>query len=176
MDSYTGEVRIFCGMYAPADWADCNGQLLDASKFPALYAVIGNTYGGTPGQTFAVPNLNGCVPVHQGAGTGLTPRVIGQGGGSATVTLTESQIPNHTHVPQALNNQGASTNPAQAVWAKTPKAGRGADTQAFAATPNTLMHALAMSATGNNQPHNNMQPYLPLRFIISLNGLFPVKP
>lgn len=177
MDSYVGEVRIFCGMFAPANWADCNGQLLSIAQYSALYAVIGTIYGGDGRNTFALPNLNGRVPVHQGTGTNLTPRVVGQTGGVAAVTLDQTQMPAHTHLPQALDNQGSLTDPTAAVWAKTPKNIRTkADTAGYDPTPTAFMNAQALGPVGGSQPHNNMQPYLPLRFIISLNGVFPSRP
>lgn len=177
MDSYVGEVRIFAGLYAPNDWADCNGQLLSIMQYQVLFAVIGTTYGGDGRSTFALPNLNGRVPLHQGTGPGLTQRVVGQMGGSAAVTLDQSQMPAHTHLPQALDNQGSLTDPTGAVWAKTPKNLRTkADTPAYDATPSAPMNAQALGTSGGGQPHNNMQPYLPMRFIICLNGIFPSRP
>ncbi|MFC0252220.1 phage tail protein [Massilia consociata] len=177
MDSYIGEVRIFCGTYPPNGWADCNGQELPLAQYQALYAVIGNMYGGTQDRTFALPNLNGLVPLHQGAGPGLTPRAIAQTGGAAAVALTTSQMPFHGHVPQALDNQGTQTDPSGAVWAKPPKAGRPArDMPEFDATLNTSMNALALGPAGASQPHNNLQPYVPVRYIICLDGEFPVRP
>ncbi|WP_409267397.1 phage tail protein [Massilia sp. BHUDP2] len=177
MDSYIGEVRIFTGQYAPNGWADCNGQLLSIQQYSTLFAVIGAIYGGDGRTTFALPNLNGRVPLHQGTGNGLTPRVVGQVGGSAAVTLDQTQMPAHVHLPQALDNQGSTTDPTAAVWAKTPKAGKAkVDTPGYYPTPDTAMNAQALGPAGSGQPHNNMQPYLPLRFIISLEGVFPSRP
>lgn len=177
MDSYIGEVRIFTGQYPPNGWADCNGQLLSIQQHSTLFAIIGAIYGGDGRTTFALPNLNGRVPMHQGTGNGLTPRVVGQVGGAAAVVLDQTQMPAHIHVPQAFDDQGSQTDPTAAVWAKTPKAGRvKVDTPAFDPTPNTVMNAQAVGLAGDNQAHNNMQPYLPLRFIISLEGVFPNRP
>lgn len=176
MDAYLGEVRIFCGTFAPNGWADCNGQLLPISQYTALYAVIGNLYGGSSPTTFALPNLNGRAPIHQGEGPGLTPRSVGELGGAAAVSLTTSQMPFHTHVAQALDNQGSRVDPTGSVWAKTPKAGRqGLDTPEFASTLDAPMHPMALAPAGGGQPHNNMQPYLPVRFIICLDGEFPPR-
>lgn len=176
MDAYIGEVRIFAGNFTPADWLDCNGQVLQVRQYQGLYAAIGNLYGGTGPSTFAVPDLRGCVPVHQGAGPGLTPRTLNSGGGAAAVTLDMTQIPNHTHVPQALDTQGPSKEPNGALWAKPPKAGRpvAVDQPNFSPTLDTPMSPLALGAVGGNQSHNNMQPYLPVRFIICAQGTFPV--
>lgn len=177
MDSYVGEIRIFAGMFAPMGWADCNGQEFRITEQQMLYAVIGNTYGGSPGSTFAVPNLNGRVPVHQGAGPGLTPRAIAQSGGAVAVALQPNQMPAHTHVPQALDTQGALQNPNGAVWARGPKFGRPpVETPEYDPTPNTTMNPMALGIAGGGQPHNNLQPYVPVRFIIALEGEFPVRP
>ncbi|WP_208279911.1 phage tail protein [Massilia oculi] len=179
MDPYIGEIRIFCGQFPPADWADCNGQLLPITQAQGLFAVIGYTYGGVVNQTFALPNLNDRVPVHQGTGTGLTQRTVAQTGGAATVTLTTNQMPAHTHQVNALDDYGDLTSPTKAVWAKPPKNGRTKkDTPAYGPTPNTDMSALALGTFGTSPtlPHDNMQPYLPLRFIIALQGIFPPKP
>lgn len=177
MDPFIGEVRIFAGTFAPVDWADCNGQLLPIQRFGQLFSIIGATYGGDGRTTFAVPNLNGRVPMHQGAGRGLTPRQAGDKGGDATVELDVSQMPAHNHVPQALDNQGTLSDPAGAVWTKTPKEGRNpVDTKGFAPTPGVTMSPVALAPTGSGKAHNNMQPYLPVRFIIALEGMFPNKP
>ena len=177
MDPYIGEVRIFSGTYAPEGWADCNGQLMAIQQNSVLFSVIGAVYGGDGSTTFALPNLSGRVPMHQGAGPGLTPRPLGTQGGEAAVTLLAAQMPAHTHVPQALDNQGTSSDPTGAVWTKTPKAGRNPmDTRGFAPTPNVATHPMALSAAGGSQPHNNMQPYLPLRCIIALVGVYPPRP
>jgi len=176
MDPYVGEVRIFTGNYPPRGWADCNGQIMPVQQNPVLFSVIGAIYGGDGRTTFALPNLNGRVPMHQGTGPGLTPRQVGQQGGEAAVTLLESQMPNHSHTPQALDNQGKLSDPAGAVWTKTPKNTRPvSDSNGFAATPDVTMSPLALGLAGASQPHNNMQPYLPLRFIIALEGVYPPK-
>src|SRR5262245_51349271 len=94
---YVGEIRMFAGNFAPAGWMFCSGQLLPISEFETLFNLIGTTYGGDGQSTFALPNLQSRVPIHQGSGF-----VIGQAAGSESVTLTTSQIPNHNHVPQAL--------------------------------------------------------------------------
>jgi len=177
MDPYIGEVRIFSGMYAPDGWADCNGQLMAIQQNSVLFSVIGAVYGGDGSTTFALPNLSGRVPMHQGAGPGLRPRPLGTQVGEAAVTLLAAQMPSHTHVPQALDNQGTSSDPTGAVWTKTPKAGRNPmDTRGFTSGSDVAMHPMALSAAGGSQPHNNMQPYLALRCIIALAGVYPPRP
>lgn len=176
MDPYVGEIRIFTGTFAPRDWADCNGQIMSVQQNPALFSVIGAIYGGDGRTTFALPNLNGRVPMHQGAGPGLTPRQVGEQGGEAAVTLLTTEMPNHDHVAQALDNQGTLSDPTGAVWTKTPKLTRPAvDTKGFSPTPDVPMSPLALSVAGGSQPHNNMQPFLAVRFIIALEGVYPIK-
>jgi len=177
MDPYVGEVRIFTGTYPPIGWADCNGLILSVQQNSLLFSVIGAIYGGNGSTTFALPNLNGRVPMHQGAGPGLTPRRVGDQGGEASVSLFESQMPAHNHIPQALNDQGTLTDPTGAVWTKTQKSVRPiADTAGFAPKPDVMMSPLALSPVGGSQSHNNMQPFLPVRFIIALEGVYPIKP
>ncbi|UJF33810.1 phage tail protein [Paenibacillus hexagrammi] len=172
MDPYLGEIRIFAGNYAPSGWALCDGSLLPVSQNPALFSIIGAIYGGNGTTTFALPDFRGAAPVHQGTGPGLTPRTVGELGGSATVTLDETQIPNHTHAINAeLTPTGAS--PTQAVWASSA-AGRG---QAiYSMNIDTPLSPLALGVTGASQPHNNMQPFVAMNFIICLEGNYPPKP
>jgi len=177
MDAYLGEVRLFCGTFAPNGWADCNGQILPISQYTALYSILGNTYGGSAPTTFALPNLNGRVPLHQGQGPGLSQRFVGETGGAPAVSLTADQMPMHTHVAQALDSPGASMTPTGAVWAKGPTVGRPpVETPEFAPAPSTPMHPMALAPAGGGQPHNNMQPFLALRFIICLDGEYPARP
>lgn len=171
MEPYIGEIRLFAGNFAPKDWAFCDGRLLSISSNTALFAILGTKYGGDGKTNFALPNLQGAVPLHHGQGPGLTNYNIGQTGGSETVTLTVSQLPFHTHVPQAIAS-ATTTDPEGAVWANTP--GRNG-TPIYAVTPNVQMNPDAISSTGNNQPHNNRQPYLGLNYIISLRGEFPPR-
>jgi len=174
MDPYVGEIRLFAGNYAPRGWALCDGSIMHVQQNPALFAVIGNQYGGDGQTTFALPNLQGKAPMGQGAGPGLTPRAIATAVGEKTQTLTLDQIPSHTHVPNASNaTSGGVDDPANAVWGARTNVP--ASNRAYSATANTDMNPLALSAIGGGQPHNNMQPYLVLNFIIALEGVFPPK-
>jgi microcystin-dependent protein len=161
---FIGEIRMFGGNFEPQGWAFCNGQLLPISENQALFALIGTTYGGDGQTTFALPNLQGRFPIHQGSGS-----VIGQQSGSETVTLTANQIPAHTHAAQC-STQGAAASPNGAVWGTDP-GGNIAPYSTSAA--NGTMNAGALSPAGGNQPHDNMQPFLVVSFIISLFGIFP---
>ncbi|MEA2371952.1 MAG: hypothetical protein QOH12_2346 [Solirubrobacteraceae bacterium] len=162
--SFIGEIRMFAGNFAPAGWMFCEGQLLPISENDALFNLIGTTYGGDGQSTFALPNLQGRVPVHQGNGFNLA-----QTGGAEGVTLTSAQMPAHTHSLLAVGDQpGTQTTPAGNLLA-----------QSFNVTPfindaNTNpMNAGAVNTVGGSQPHTNFQPYLCIDFIISLFGIFP---
>lgn len=175
-DAYLGEIRVFAGNFAPKGWALCDGQLLSITQHTALYSVLGVQYGGDGKTTFALPNLMGSAPMGQGAGPGLTPRTVGQQVGSATVTLLTSQIPAHTHIPNAYQAPGGLNEPDNHVWAETPAAGRPAkQTELYSSTPNVAMSPVALSVAGASQPHNNMQPYLAMNYIICLQGEFPPR-
>jgi microcystin-dependent protein len=161
---YVGECRIFAGNFAPAGWMFCEGQLLPISEFETLFNLIGTTYGGDGQTTFALPDLRGRVPIHQGNGFTLA-----QNGGVENVTLTVSQIPAHSHPLLASSSNGNSNLAQNSVLAASP-------TQLYVATnpaPSRVMNAASVSATGGNQPHDNLQPYLALSWIISLFGVFP---
>jgi len=159
---YVGEIRIFAGNFAPAGWMFCEGQLLPISENETLFQLIGTTYGGDGQSTFALPDLRGRLPLHQGGGF-----ILAETGGVETVTLTVSQIPAHGHPFLASSSASDSTNP-QGALLGTPVA------SIFNAGTNPVqMNAQAITPTGGSQPHNNFQPYLCLDFIISLFGIFP---
>lgn len=175
-DAYIGEIRIFAGNFAPKGWALCNGQLMSISQNPALFSILSTRYGGDGKTTFALPNLMGTAPMHQGSGQGLTPRsVVGQQVGKSTVTLLTTQIPAHTHIPQAMDQPGTIDNPEGAVWAKTQGDVFNPSVPAFDSTPNVPMSPVALSVAGGSQPHNNMQPFIAQNFIICLQGEFPSR-
>jgi microcystin-dependent protein len=160
---YVGEVRMFAGNFAPAGWMFCEGQLLPISEYETLFNLIGTTYGGDGQSTFALPDLRGRLPIHQGNGFTLA-----ETGGVELITLTVSQIPSHTHALLASASNGDQVSPLGNVVANS-----------FNVTPyindvtNGNMNAAATTSTGGSQPHNNFQPYLCVDFIISLFGIFP---
>jgi microcystin-dependent protein len=160
---FVGEIRMFGGNFAPAGWAFCMGQLLPISENETLFVLIGTTYGGDGESTFALPDLRGRVPIHQGQG-----HTIGEMGGTEQVTLTQQQIPSHTHA------MFGSTNPASplALPAGSVVAGNAA-TPLYDGAPTQNMSANAVTGAGGSQPHDNMAPYLCISFIISLFGIFP---
>jgi microcystin-dependent protein len=160
---YVGEIRMFAGNFAPAGWMFCEGQLLPISENETLFQLIGTTYGGDGESTFALPDLRGRIPVHQGNGF-----ILAETGGAEEITLTVSQIPAHSHPFLASGNNATTTNAAGNVPATTPNY-----TPYIAATANTALNPQSISATGGSQPHTNFQPYLCVDFIISLFGIFP---
>lgn len=165
---YVGEIRMFGGNFAPSGWMFCEGQLLPISENETLFQLIGTTYGGDGQTTFALPDLRGRLPVHQGQGPGLSPYTIGGSLGAEEVTLTVNQIPTHSHPLVASSNNASTANAQGNVLAQTPSyTPYIADTPASALAPNSL------GPVGGSQPHTNMQPYLCVSFIISLFGIFP---
>jgi microcystin-dependent protein len=160
-DPYIGEIRLFAGNFAPQGWAMCDGSVLPISQYEPLYNLIGTTYGGDGQSTFALPDLRGRLPVHQGNGY-----VMGQQFGVEEVTLTTQQIPSHSHAAAAVGT-ASSPSPANAIWATAPVS------QYSTVAPTTALNAQVISATGGSQPHDNLQPYVGLVFIISLFGIFP---
>lgn len=160
---YVGEIRMFGGNFAPAGWAFCEGQLLAISENETLFQLIGTTYGGDGQSTFALPDLRGRIPIHQGNGF-----IMAETGGAEEITLTQSQLPTHTHPLLASSDVATLSDPAGNVSAQT-----GTFDQ-FQTTPGASNMAMeSVSEVGGNQPHTNMQPYLCVSFIISLFGIFP---
>lgn len=160
---YIGEIRMFAGNFAPAGWEFCAGQSLPISENETLFNLIGTTYGGDGQSTFALPDLRGRLPIHQGNGF-----VLAETGGVETVTLTVSQTPAHTHPFLASLNSGVQGNPQNNVLTASPSAALYIE-DVTAANLNTQ----AMTSVGGSQPHTNFQPYLCVSFIISLFGIFP---
>ncbi len=169
-EPFIAEIRIFAGNFAPRGWAFCNGQLLPVSQNTALFSLIGTTYGGDGRQTTALPNLQGRAPMHPGRGPGLTARRLGQSGGVETVRLSEAQMPNHKHEVNVTAGPGNRPGPAGNVFARAIGA-----TPYKAAGNMTAMADQALISTGGSQPHNNLQPFLAINFIIALIGLYPSR-
>ena len=169
-DPFVAEIRMFGGNFAPTGWALCNGQLMPISQNTALFSLLGTTYGGDGKSTFGLPNLQGSVPIAQGQGNGLTDRVLGEQSGTENVTLLQSEIPQHTHAINAYSDDPADVNqPSPAVIL-----GGTAGLSLYSATANnTTMNPQALSVYGSSLPHNNMQPFLTVTFMIALQGVFP---
>jgi len=168
-DQFVGEIRMFAGNFAPVGWATCDGQILPISQNTALFSLLGTNYGGNGTTNFGLPNLAGSVPINQGQGPGLTARVVGEIAGTAAVTLIPAETPAHTHQVLASSNDANTAGPAGAVPAavETPPLYRN-DT-------NATMAANAVAPIGSGLPHNNMQPYQAVTFIIALVGIFPPR-
>ena len=160
---YIGEIRMFAGNFAPAGWMFCEGQLLPISENETLFNLIGTTYGGDGQSTFALPDLRGRLPIHQGNGFTLA-----ESNGAEEVALTINQIPAHSHVMLASTGAGVSNNPAGMLTAQSPSVDL-----YLTDTPAAPMNSLAVTSAGGSQPHTNVQPFLCVSFIISLFGIFP---
>lgn len=166
---YVGEIRMFGGNFAPAGWAFCDGQLLPISENETLFNLIGTTYGGDGQSTFALPDLRGRIPIHQGQGPGLSNYILSQAAGVESVTLNVSQIPNHNHAYLATG-PGGTLQPSPVGSAVTND--RVIMFSPGLLTPET-MAVQTVSPVGGSQPHDNMMPFLCVSFIISLFGIFP---
>lgn len=171
-DPFVAEIRAVGFNFAPRGWATCNGQLLSISQNTALFSLVGTTYGGNGTSTFGLPNLQGSAVMHQGQGPGLSPHSIGEVGGQATVTLTQAQMPQHTHSLLAASAIGSSTSPSNAAFAV---GANGTPMYTPASNVSGNMSAQALSTSGSGQAHNNRQPYLALNFVIALQGIFPAR-
>jgi len=165
-EPFTAEIRIFAGNYAPSGWAFCNGQLIPIGQNTAYFSLVGTTYGGDGESTFALPNLQDRVPVGVGSGPGLDPVQQGEKGGAETVTLSEANLPAHTHPLQGTNADAELRSPDGGRFAATI----GEETYASASegSNDTLV-----VAEGGGQSHDNMQPYLVMSYITALVGLYP---
>ncbi len=180
-DPFIGTIIMFGGNFAPRGWALCDGQLLSIASYSSLFSILGTTYGGDGRTTFGLPEMRGRVPVHQGNGPGVPPYNLGQKGGTATNTLTTTNIPSHSHTLFASNavadanklTKSAKAGPALKnanlnIWDNNFQA------SATAGLKNK-MHPKVIGATGGGQAVNNMQPYLAVNFIIALQGIYPSR-
>lgn len=202
-EPFVGEIIMFAGNFAPRGWALCQGQLLSIAQNTALFSILGTTYGGDGRTTFALPDLRGRAPIHEGTGPGLTPRPLGSRSGVEAVTLNVNQIPSHTHFAQAttkavggsvqikVGDTPDSDNPEGAYLAalESDMGGDPVTTKGYSSSSSGMTLAagsaqlnlegvqtrVELSNTGLSQPHNNMQPYLAVNFIIALVGVFPSR-
>lgn len=170
MDAFTGEIRIFTGNFTPIGWADCDGQLMQISQNTALFSVLLNVYGGDGNSTFALPNLMGRVPLKAGSGPGLSSYNLGQQGGEQMVSLVSQNLPPHNHGVMTASDAGDTNQPNENVIARSVGAAVYND-----ARTSVSLAGNALSSIGGSQAHNNMQPYLPLRFIVCLQGNYPQR-
>ena len=180
---FLGEIRIMSFNFAPRGWTMCNGSLLPINQNQALFALLGTTYGGNGQTTFALPDLRGRVA--PGFGTGPTDPVLGQTGGSETVTLVASQLPAHGHAIDATALTATAMCRNSPANQRSPVAGvpaieaAGVTATYSSAAPDANMKAGAVPVTmtaapaGGDQPHANLQPFLCLNYCIALQGVFP---
>ncbi len=176
---FVAEIRIFGFNFAPKGWAFCAGQLMPISQNTALFSLLGTTYGGDGKSTFALPNLQGCAPLGQGQGAGLTLRVLGETGGEPSLTLLQSEIPSHAHTLNADTAFATTADPANSLYMRgnfDDGNGHTGGVQIYDnVAPTTQMGPLSIAPAGGSQPHNNMMPYLTFNFCIALQGVFPPR-
>jgi microcystin-dependent protein len=160
---FLGEIKIMSFNFPPKGWAFCNGQLMAINQNQALFSLLGTYYGGDGRTTFALPNLQGRVPLHMGNGF-----VIGETGGETAHTLNINEIPAHTHLAVGSSNPPSVSSPAGNLWSAQ-------STAAYSPTVTTSLNPASIGPTGGNQAHDNMSPYLVLNFCVALQGIFPSR-
>jgi microcystin-dependent protein len=171
---FVAEIRIFPFNFAPKDWAFCDGQIMSISQNTALFSLLGTTYGGDGKSNFALPNMQGSAPMHPGQGPSLSLHDLGETGGTDTVQLIQSEIPQHSHTMMAANFPADQSTPSPArALARSVNAAAyvsGASQSTF-----VQMNDNMLAPTGGDQPHNNLMPYLTLNFCIALQGVYPPR-
>ncbi|HEU4962730.1 MAG TPA: tail fiber protein [Bacilli bacterium] len=161
-EPFLGEIRMFANNYAPRGWMLCEGQILNINQYQALYSLLGAVYGGNGVTTFALPDLRGRVPIHVS-----TTIPLGQKAGEATHTLTQNEMPAHTHQVFASTTTTTEVSPLNNTWGNQPNL--------YSTTPTTTMNNEAIGSSGGSQAHDNMQPYLSTNFAIAVQGIFPSR-
>jgi microcystin-dependent protein len=178
-NQFLGEIRIFAGNFAPRGWALCQGQLMAIAQNTALFSLLGTSYGGDGRVTFALPDLRGRAPVQQGQGPGLSPYDVGELQGTELASLLLTEMPGHTHLIGVNNVAGTVTDPTDGIAAPiNTGTARSPDLKylGYTAPPaNGTMNPAAMSVAGGGQPHNNLQPYVCITYIIATEGIFPSR-
>lgn len=167
---FVGEIRMFAGNFPPVGWMFCDGQTMPISENDTLFNLIGTTYGGDGQETFNLPNLQSRIPMHFGTGADGVTYQQAEAAGVESVTLTTQQIPQHTHPLMASTDPGNQPSPAGNVPAALSPV---SIYKANVAPPNIAMNASSITPQGGSQPHDNMQPFLCINYIISLFGIYP---
>lgn len=170
MTPFLGEIKLFAGNFAPLGWAMCAGQLMSIAENDALFSLLGTTYGGDGVTTFGLPDLRGRVPLHQGTGAGIAPKVMGQRAGSESVTLTANQLPSHEHYMMASTAAADQASPAGHVIGQAPQI-----RLYIQDAQDSNMAQAAVGIAGGNQPHPNLMPYMAVNYIIALEGIYPTQ-
>jgi len=168
-DPFLGQIGVFSFAFAPKGWAFCNGQILSIAQNQALFSLLGTTYGGDGITTFALPNLQSRAANSSGQGPGLSNYALGQVGGEVGHSLITAEIASHAHGGQPASDT-SQLSPQAHYWAPNTQ---GNATYAASGGGNVSVNAVGLA--GQNQPHNNMQPNLPLNFCIALVGVFPSR-
>jgi microcystin-dependent protein len=167
-EPYLGEIRMVGFNFNPQGWQLCQGQLLSISEYTALFSLLGTSYGGNGTTNFALPDLRGRIPMHQGSGSTGTYGFAEQGG-SETVTLTTGEMPQHNHLLNAQSGSGNQASPSLGYFA-------GSDLDQFSsASPTTTMSNSLVAINGGSQPHDNMSPFLCVNFVIAMEGVYPSR-
>lgn len=176
MEGYIAQIIMFAGNFAPRNWAFCQGQIISISQNTALFSLLGTTYGGNGQTNFALPDFRGRVAMGTGTGPGLSPRTLGQTGGTNTTTLTNANLPAHSHtvvVRVPVSDSTANSTEADGKILATPVS------NIYTAATNASGNLGGVSATvgnaGGSQPFSNMQPYLGMNFVICMSGFFPSR-
>ena len=179
MEGYIAEIRMFAGNFAPRGWAFCQGQILSIAQNTALFSLLGTTYGGNGQTTFALPDLRSRVPVGAGVVSGLPTTNLGQMSGAPTHTLIITEMPAHNHATQTQVNassaEGTAFTPTGGIWATSPNGDTIYSTSAANATMAANGVQVTVGIAGGSQPHNNMQPYLGMNYIICMEGIYPSR-
>jgi microcystin-dependent protein len=177
-EPFVGQITVYPYNFPPRGWADCAGQLMSISQNTALFSLLGTQFGGDGRVTFGLPNLQGTVPVGQGNAPGGSAYTIGETGGSENVSLLSNSMPNHTHGANAIGTKGTLDSPTGQLFA-APETGVPPHITTGpiynVAVPDTTLVPGSVQAAGGNQPHNNLQPFLVLRYCIALAGVFPPR-
>jgi microcystin-dependent protein len=177
-EPFVGQITVFPYSFPPYGWADCAGQLLPIQQHTALFSLIGNYYGGNGQSNFALPDLQGRIPVHQGTLPGGQTYNIGEADGAETVTVLSGEMGSHNHSLNATTSRSSTNAPINNLSATAATGGLGASDKGLiynAAQADTALVPQSIAPAGGSQPHNNLQPYLVLRYCIALNGVFPAR-
>jgi microcystin-dependent protein len=175
MDPLLVTILMFGGNFAPRGWAFCNGQILSIAQNTAVFSLLGTTYGGNGVTTFALPNMQGRMPMHWGTGPGLTPRSLGEQGGTESQTLNVNQMPVHNHLMRVSTRVADSVDPTNRYLAEADGQGQDVVKVYTPDTPNASLNPAAITTTGGSQPFPTLSPFLCVSFIIALEGIFPSR-
>lgn len=171
-EPFLGQIAFVGFNFAPVGWMECNGQVLSIASNTALFSLLGTMYGGNGTTTFQLPDMRGRVIVGTGTGPGLSAYAQGQTGGAESVTLTTAQMPSHSHALGAVTIEGDSASPTNNLPANTKILDKEYSTQ----DANTTLKSDAVKLSGGSQPHENRPPYLSLKCIIAVEGIYPSRP